>query len=246
MSVGCINMLILVTIVCWYEPRGLVFVGALIPLDYFNTAAAIFTVLFHSFLSLVIITNLFVLGSMSLVYLFYVTILLALELPLGRLKYMTLNTLRNPTNLRYFYRSLQVLNLSAMSVFGVILFIAHGYFIFAPTYTNYLLIRFWSQLQVYTKCVMVLCSPFALIFWSAILHGGGHIFIEGRKVISSWKRYEKWKSRGERRAMIQFARSCTPIVLCFGKRFVIKKVTFLKYHKTVGRALFKALLAARK
>lgn len=220
--------------------------GRLIPLEFFTPTVAAFVTLFHTYILCVIGANVGVLGMYVLIYIFYATYILSRELHLGRKTYRAEKSLRIAGNLRHIYRTLQICNTYAMVTFGKCLFVFQGAFTFLPMYINSVLIRYWDKLELFAKGPLVASSLFATIFWTVVLQVGGYLFVQGRKTIFSWKVGDHWMSRHENKLMRKFAKSCTPIVLCYGKQFVVKKLTLLKYHKGVGRGIFRALLATKK
>lgn len=161
--------------------------------------------------------------------------------------YRSEKSLREADNLSHIYRAPQICHQLAMEIFGKFLLIFHGGFTFLPLYVNSVLIRHWEQLSIFESASLLASSPFAILFWAVALEIDGYLYVNGRKIIASWNRVEgHWKSHQEHSLMRKFAQSCTPIVLCCGKRFVVKNLTLLKYHKGVARGIFRALLTTKK
>lgn len=236
-----------ILICCYYDPRAAIFLGRLIPLKYFTPTFGVFITALHSYIILVASFNVLVLGMYVLLYIFYSTYILTRELRLGRAKYRAEGTLREADNLRHIYRALQICNILAMEIFGKFIFIFHGGFTILPIYVSTVLTHHWEQFQVFEIAPLLIFSPFAILFWTVVLEVGGYLYVKGRIIIASWRRIEgHWKSKVEAKLMRRFANSCTPITLCYGKRFVVKNLTLLKYHKGVARGILRALLTTKK
>jgi len=77
-----------------------------------------------------------------------------------------------------------------------------------------------------------------------VLEFGRFLFCRGTKVIKSWKVDEK-NYQGESKVMKKFARSCKPIVLSYGKQFVVGRVSVLVFFRGIVRGTFRALLATK-
>ncbi len=86
--------------------------------------------------------------------------------------------------------------------------------------------------------VWMLAGP---IGWGLVLTMGGYLHSNGLKILNSWKQ-SRWMSSLEIKVMTRFARSCTPIMICYGKVFVVRKVSLMVFVRGLSRGLVRALL----
>lgn len=241
----CANMWICLSLGIWIKPEALS-LEFFLPKEYCFGIVRTAVWMVQSYSLLTLMAGPMIVGCLGLIYLYYIANILIRELPLGLPKYSTNDILRQPYHIRLVYRSMQICNSQVMGVFGFVFLFGQVSFSVSPMYINFILIRYWDNLHISLCMFFFLWLLFCLSFWSVILQIGGYLFVKGRKTISTWKRFQGWKSKEEEREMKKFAKSCTPIVICFGKQYVVKKFTLLKYHKGVGRGILRALLATKK
>ena len=234
---------VLMTLYCLYDPRAVIFIGSMIPEEYFHFTLKILVILFHSFVLIGACLHVTIFGGIILVYLFYVTVFLARELRMGeRMEYMTTDSLRVSMNIRKVYRSFQVLNGNFMSFFGIFVFFFHSGFTVEIIYSIYILFRFWHTWDNVTKAPLIIGIPGQMGFWSIVLWLGGYLYIKGVKLLKSWERSSWGMGVKEDKIMQKFRRSCEPIVIKHGKQWVIKRVTLLGFIKGITRGSGRALL----
>jgi len=155
------------------------------------------------------------------------------------------NSLRTAANIRHAYRSFQILSANTFCFLGIFLIISQATFTWVAVYANFVLIRFWSQLHIGSKAILLSSSVLATGFWVVMLEYGKLLFTKGKRVLGSWKG-NKWGSVRENREMRRFIWSCQPITFSYGRQYVIKRVHLLLFLRGVTRGTFKALLAAKK
>lgn len=233
----CISFLI-------YDPRGVIFLGELIPEKYFYLSVKLMVILYHSYLLLVVHMSILLIGGAALVYAFYTVPIYVRELRLGQRKYFTLPSLRTPENVRHVYRTLQVLQANILAVFGVFLVLNNAQCMITSLYANFVLIRYWSALETMSKGQLCTWSVLVTGYWCVILEIGRFFFERGTKVQGSW-RGDKWGSRFENLQMKKFRLSCKPILLRYGTQFVIRRANVLVFMRGITRGTFRALLATK-
>lgn len=147
---------------CCNEPRRVIFVGRLIPKQYFIKTVEIFGILFQLHFGCRA-ASMCIVGIRSLIYTFYVTIIVSLELNLNRKAHISNDSFRDVNNLCHMYRTLQICNEYVInSFFGVFIFCMLGAFTFLSMFTNCTLIRYWSKLDRLAKAPLVIISPFCI------------------------------------------------------------------------------------
>lgn len=237
-SILCISFLI-------YDPRGAIFLGELVPEQYFYFPIRFAIILYHAYIIVVLHTCSAVVCFCVLIYAFYITPIYIRELRLGRKKYTTLHIFRESANIRHVYRSIQVLHINAFCVFGVYLVICNAHFMCTCLYCNFVLIRYWSELQTMSRVQLVMWAIMLMGVWCFVMEWGRYFFARGSKVLGSWKG-DKWGSIGENVLMKKFRLSCKPILLCYGRQFVIRRVSVLIFCRGVVRRTFRALLTTKR
>ncbi|CAL8110782.1 unnamed protein product [Orchesella dallaii] len=237
----CVLLTVLILV---YNPREIPFVGVLIPMEYYSYSVALLLVLLHVYLIIYANFGVIFVGLYVLVYSFTLLSIFSKELRLGRPQYMTMGTLRRPQNIRIAYRALQVLHKNFSCFIGPFLMTWHGFLIVSALYANFVLIRYWSDLTVMTQVQLLLFSMTQMGVWSICMEFFRIIFMNGNKLLSSWKG-GKWGTKVENRVMKKFQRSCQPIVIGYGTQFVFKRVSVPNYFKSVVRGTWRALLTTK-
>jgi len=159
-------------------------------------------------------------------------------------KQMTISAFRTFDNIQTAYRQLEIIHVIAMD------FVA---FIFVPfmllvgqfiVYCNYTMIRYWKSLDsaiflnLGTWSFMATFSMLVGLEVFAMMHN------RGRKILRSMK-HKDWGSKGRNREMSKFVRSCKPLCFGYGRTYILKKISVLKFIKSVVRGTLRALLAIK-
>lgn len=230
----------------FYDPQSVIFVGALIPLKFFSFPVAFVAFIFHCYVWTVICTGIVLIVGVCTTYIVYITLLLNKELRLGRKKYKTNNKLRIASNLRTVYRSLQILHQYILlnCHLGLYLVYLNWFLVFVPVYVTFVLIAYWKNLGVYVKVPLLVGDILAIGYWTFILQVGCFLYIGSNKVLRSW-RMNDWGFVEHNKYMHKFNRSCTPILLCYGRQFVIGRKSIITYYRGITRGTFRALLTTR-
>lgn len=233
-------------LLCAYNPRGGPFAAGLAPENWFPIPVALVTTLIYAYLQIVSGASLIIVGSFLPFYLFYLAALTIHELHLGRRgRYITTDTIRQSASLRVVFRALQVLHVRVMGLLGPFIFASHSGIMMIVMYCNCALIQYWSVLQPFTKVPLLMAGIFSGGFWNVVLELGGYMHSRGKRVIHSWNGVEsRYTFKGK--IMRRFTKSCTPLSIHFGKNFVIRRITLLKYHKGIARGILRALLTTKR
>jgi len=236
----------LILIILIYDPRAVNFLGDLVPQKYFVFPVRLLIIVFHAYLLVIVHASIVGIGCIIITYGFYVTPILIRELRRGRPNtYRMEDTLRRPENIRHVYRSLQVLHANALCFMGFFIVICNALFMATSIYWIFVLVRYWEKLQLISKAQIVIWSVVFMGAWTFVLELGRFLFSKGNKVLGSWKG-GNWGSVRENRLMKKFHRSCKPIVLSYGRQFVVGKVSVLVFLRGVTRGMFRALLTTKK
>lgn len=236
--------LIFLMILCVYDPRSIIFLGALIPEKYYTYFPwGILVTIFHFYMMIVLALNTIVAVGFGLVYAVYLTEMLTKELRMGQKYYRTLDSLRKPANVIKVYRSFQILHCNGYFL-GIFVLLGHGLCVIAPILCNFILIEYWNQLQPLSKVPMLLCIPSTMGFWAMVLHQGKLLFVRGNKILWSWRSHN-WGRRRDNKIMERFRWSCWPIVLRHGNQIVLARITQFNYFKGIIRGILRALLTVK-
>lgn len=241
----CLAVFLFGMVLVIWKPRGLIFLGGLIPETYFYWPVAFLIMYFHIHLFAAMISSLAATLSLTIVYCIYVYFFITREFRFGRSKYVSRNGFRTFPNLMLFYRGFQVLHTCAMisCKLGVYLMIAYGVVLAAEIYMSFVLIVYWNELKILTKGPMVIALTAVVIYWAFLLEIGCLFQVGGNKTLNSWKK-QGWGKK-ENKLMVRLIWSCKPLVLSYGNQFVIGRTSLLSFHKGLIRGVCRTLLTTK-
>lgn len=162
------------------------------------------------------------------------------EVQMGRRKYKASDSIRETKNLMLVYRMLQIIQARLNHLFGKCLVPMQALMTISFVFGGYMLIRFKSEVSLITILFMIL-SVLPSFLWSVLLYMGGHLHVTGRKIIMSW-RYYRWSNSYDRKLMKKFRMSCRPIMICYGKMYILQRQSPLVFFRGLVRGLVRALL----
>lgn len=241
------SMLSLITIVALlvaHDPRKFVFLGALIPADYYGPFAHLCLFILHTYVNSSIILNVLVLWNLMMTYAFYLYLLIVREMKLKpNRKYFASFEFRRANRVQITFRSLQLLHQDLMLCCGMgkCLMAINALVMVATIYFIFVIIRFWEQLNVIASVALVFTCVFGLLAYTLLLEVCFLFFVGCTRTIQSWKRFD-WGSRHANKEMKKFCRSCKPLVYSCGKQFVIGRVAIFNFYRGVTRGTCRALL----
>lgn len=236
-------MVLSVALLCVHNPREVIFLGELIPPEYYSkyTWGALVTV-FHSYLLISSGINGSFLLSLILTYGVYVNFIVTNELRLDAKHYRSIDKIREAKNLMIVYRSFQIINANVWVFGGYFLLYFHSALMILPIYGNSALIKYWNFLDFISVTAIVVVCWGVFFIWILILQFGKYMYIRGENTLFSWKR-ATWRNKMEAKQMAKFRKSCQPVLFRYGNLFVIGRITQFKFVKGVVRGTFRSLLA---
>lgn len=167
------------------------------------------------------------------------------ELRVGRSKYKTVDELRYSENLKVVYRMAQLNQIRINGLAGKLLIPAQAMVTLVFVFGGYVVIRHRSQMST-VPFLMVTSWTFAAAFgWGLVLTMGGYLQSHGVKILKSWKQHP-WRSKNEKKEMNKFAKSCRPIMMCYGKMFAIRRVSLMSFVRGMTRGLMRAILTLER
>ncbi len=110
-------------------------------------------------------------------------------------------------------------------------------------FTSYMVLKYGKEMDIISVVILVSWSFFGATYWCSTLLMGGKLHSQGKRILLSWKFHNKWPDKKTKKLMGTFGKSCKPFQFCFGKTYVIKRLTVLKYIRSLSRGILKALLA---
>ncbi len=228
-----------------YDPTSVVFFGALVPSQYYSYfPVGTIVIVYHTFYLFLTCFNLIYTIVIFGIFVLYVTVFLTKEMNMSRNRYKTLDILREPENLRIVYRAFQVLFANMICFLGPFISLAHGFCVIGPIFCNFLLIRYWGNLEPVNKLFVVLLAIILFSFWTFVLQLGKYLFVRGNKILGSWKR-KRWGNEIERKVMKRFHKSCRLILIRCGNQLVFVRITQFNFVKAILRGTFRSLLTSK-
>lgn len=245
------NFVFIVTfliIICALNPRSLVFLGQLVPSQYYNYVPwGIIITLFHGYISMGAALN----QSLDVLFIFVnefnISFVFLKELRLGlpETRYRTTECLRSAENLRQVYRSLQILNENWNTFCGPFMWMSNIILVIIPALWTLMLVRFWENLEIVSKVPIMLGIILVIGVWMCVLQCGKLRWLIGGKVLKSWKLHN-WTNRREHAIMKRFMKSCKPILINWGKKLVLGRMNQFLYVNGVLRLFLKLSLTIKQ
>ncbi|CAL8125341.1 unnamed protein product [Orchesella dallaii] len=167
------------------------------------------------------------------------------ELRLGRKSYSSCAILRRPKTLMKLYRTCQLLQQMINLLLGKFIVPIQSVITFMSVVGFFLVITRRHEFDMAPFIVLISWAGIASIGWSLVLLMGGYLHSNGNKVLNSWK-YNSWNSSAERKLMNKFRVSCRPIMICYGKMYVMRKQSVLIYNRGLSRGVVRALLTMNR
>lgn len=159
--------------------------------------------------------------------------------------YLTNPSFRRPRTVRTIYRKLEISHKRILGFCSHILIPIQALTLQLVLFCSYVLFNHWRSLDRAAALQFFNWCLFASSTWSSILQLSGMIYVKSKRTLVSWKQ-KNWGNRWENRLMSKFRRSCKPLTIGYGKTFVIKRLTVLKFFKAVIRGIFRTLLMTKQ
>lgn len=237
----CLGFAAILTICFWIviviAPRGPLTIGYLIPELYFTFPVKLGVIISHCYFVTILVTNIVVHSFCTFIYLAYFTVIITKELNLRKRRYKSDSSLRSPSHLRHIFRSFQFLHQHASSFLGVFVLVGSGEFMISIIYTSFVLIRYGGMLHTSIYCCLLLVIMLLLLTWTILLELGREFYRRGNHVLVSWQKEQGWS-----KDMKKFVRSCKPILICYGKQYVLGPSCVLNFYRGIVRGTQRALL----
>ncbi len=165
------------------------------------------------------------------------------EFRLDQPSYKSIPALRSPDKLILAYRAAQILLGRTISVVSLFMFPTQCIVYKMVVFTSYMMLKHGNEMDTMSVFTLSFQAFLAAIYWSSTLVMGGNLHAQGKRILLSWKYHNKWPDRFTKRLMGKFRVSCKPFQLNWGKTYTIKRLTVLKFLRSLSRGILKALLA---
>lgn len=166
------------------------------------------------------------------------------QLRTDRKEYKTRSNLRNALHLIKIYRSAQILQIKVNKVLEYCIVPTQALVLDLILFASVMLIKFGSKLSPASKCMLTSWAILGAVAWAAALIVGGHMHWYGIKVLKSWK-YTKWSRNYHRLLMSKFRKSCRPLTISYGKTYVIRRLSVLKFIRGISKGIMRTLLTLK-
>lgn len=165
------------------------------------------------------------------------------ELTLGRKRYHTLSKMREITDITRMYRSAQILQHQVINLsLGAFCIPNQGVTSILFIFGGFVAINRRNELSTISYLAMLGITILFPMFWGVVLTIGGYMHSKGLKLLRSWKTFD-WGSKHDKAYMSRFVKSSKPLMLSWGKMYVIRKISVLCYMMALMRGLSKACLS---
>lgn len=226
-------------------PKNPNFPGSIVP-DNWPTLIIVFArYLFPFYCVFFIYLTLLTFGGICFIYAVTVVPFVVLEFRVNRKpdRYFALPELRRPPLLWHAWRTAQVLQLKVNDLLGIFIVPTQALFGKMIVFGTYHLARHYSEMPHFSSMVLISWTASLGVFWCTVLLMGGYLYFYTGRVLNSWK-YASWSEldKDERKIMKKFRKSCLPLSIGYGKTFVIKRLSVLKFIKGLSRSIFRILL----
>jgi len=155
--------------------------------------------------------------------------------------YKTKKSLRSPKCLPVAYRSIEIMHRFAVQIFGRIIIPIEALLSQFIVFCNFLLIRYWSEIDSTTRVLLGFLTVTFEILWMAFLQYGGLFHMHAKRTIKSWTLMH-FNNQIEAKFMMRFRKSCRPLSVGTVGYYTITRVTVLRFLQGTLRKTFRALL----
>lgn len=164
-----------------------------------------------------------------------------IHLHMGRSKYSSISALRKPPTLLNAYRSVQVFQQQVNNLIGIFIMPTQVMISQIVIVSCYTMIRQAGLMKPSTIYMLGCWAGATFGFWAFQLLIGGYLHFYGSKVLNSWK-YHRWENKAEKKLMGKFRKSCKPVCLSYKTVYIIKRLTVLRFIRSISRGILRALL----
>lgn len=228
-------------------PQSLIFIGGLVPPKFFIFPIRLLITMYHTYVYAAVCSGVAVEMAFISAYWFYLYMFISRELRLTRNMYWSDSSLRRLDDIRIVYRAFECLHSRVLNdcCIGSYMAWLNAYLELVSIFLSFVLLRYWNVLALISKVPLVLGFVLVPVGWTLFLELGGRLQKASLKMVSSWRNCN-WGNGMDNKLMQKFCRSCLPILMCWGKWFVVGRKSVLTFQKGVTRGTVRVLLMSRK
>lgn len=136
------------------------------------------------------------------------------------------------------YRAFQVLQLRVVNQYiGKMLIPGQAVVMVTSVFAGYVVLKFKTNISIMNRLLMLIFAVIVPWLWAVVLVVGGLLQLKGINILYSWKRHRIHRADGK--LLRKFYRSCSPIMVSYGKTFVLTRLSLPVYLKNIIRGLTK-------
>ncbi|CAL8143369.1 unnamed protein product [Orchesella dallaii] len=164
---------------------------------------------------------------------------------LQNVRMKTSSELRKIETIRFKYRILEVLHLKLTLLWREFILPLESLILMLGIFGNFTLITYSEILTPLNAAIILIWVLVATSFVILGLNFGGALYTRGCEVLGSMKNND-WGSRTNNKIMKKFVKSCRPIQIGYGRMYAIRKLSVLKYLRTLTKGTMRVLLTLKK
>lgn len=152
---------------------------------------------------------------------------------------------RSFQSIPFQYRKLQIFHLNFMEVCSSFIVPLQTIITKLGLFCNVSLIKYRHILNIANTVILMFWSFGSTMIALVALTLCAHLHVKTTKMLKTIKNKD-WGSPQKNKVMKKFVRSCTPISYGYGRIYVIRKVSVLKFLRHLTRGTFRLLLTLKK
>lgn len=216
-------------------------IGSILPSSTFAPFRLFMLYVFPQYLTISMISSAFQLLLSPIIMGLFVVPFVLTELRMDQKVYVSRCQLRRPSNIILVYRSAQILLIKFLNILKYLLVPTQTIITNITLFSSVMLIKQGDRMSKASKAMLGSWGIVCAVGWTLLLMNGGYMHLYGNKLLDSWKCYQ-WQTRKDKAIMSKFRRSCKPLMIHFGRTYVIRQLSVLKFIRSISRGIFRALL----
>lgn len=140
------------------------------------------------------------------------------------------------------YRAYEILHRQNISIFKFFIIPFQSLVMKCAMFCNFMVIRHWAHMDWIGLSFLLFVSILVITFWSFILEFGGNVLWHSKRNIYSWKNPNPAGNSIRGKELRKFRKSCRPLCVGYDGYFTIKRLSVLKFARSLVRGTFRVLL----
>lgn len=224
-----------------FYPMSPCLIGSVFPQTTFLPFRLFMLYLFPQYLTFSMLSTALITLTGLMIYGLIAVPFMVKELRMDKKTYISKCQLRTPSNLILVYRSSQILQTQMLNIVEYIIVPSQAIVTNVILFSSVMLIKQGYRMSMASKGMLGSWGIICTIGWTVVLMIWGYMHWYGKKLLDSWK-YHQWPTKRDRALMSKFRKSCKPLRMQFGRTYVIRRLSVLKFLRSISRGIFRALL----